>query len=764
MDNLAQETRELRHISVQGVVQGVGFRPFVYRLAIEESLKGWVLNTSGGVEIEVEGTRPSIDRFLKALTSDAPPLAYIAGVRMMSGPINGYASFEIRESKQDTGYQLISPDIATCADCRRELFDPGDRRFRYPFTNCTNCGPRFTIISDIPYDRPNTTMALFQMCEACLREYENPLNRRFHAQPNACPECGPRVWLENETGEIVAASNAIAEAVRLLKTGSILAIKGLGGFHLACDALNNQAVELLRARKGRLHKPLAVMMESMDGIKAECMVDDAEEALLSSPQAPIVLLRRKEMNHLAPSIAPCNNYLGVMLPCTPLHHVLLADFGRPVVMTSGNISEEPIARNNDEAEQRLAGLADYFLLHDRDIYSRYDDSVYAVVKNKAYPIRRARSYAPHPVRLPFMAQPILAVGAQEKNTFCLTRDEYAFVSQHIGDLDSIDTLDHFKSTVELYKRLFRIEPTLITHDLHPDYLSTRYALESHGALPLMGVQHHHAHIASCMVDNGTTERAIGVAFDGSGFGPDGTVWGGEFLLADLRGFERVGRIEPLPLPGGELAIKRPYRIAVGYLFALFGSLPRLPSIESIPGEELSIILQQVHAGVNTPMTSSCGRLFDAVSALLGIRSSITFEGQAAIELEMRSQEDAPFQPYPYGLDQANGLWEVRVKPLIEAILEDVSQRVPTGVIGSRFHDTIALITQDVTSRIARETGINRVALSGGVFQNRLLLNRTLPLLRQAGLEPLLHRQVPCNDGGISLGQVAIAHNRSQGKD
>jgi hydrogenase maturation protein HypF len=763
VDNLAQETHELRHISVQGVVQGVGFRPFVYRLATQEGLKGWVLNTTSGVEIEVEGRQSAIDRFLKALISDAPPLAHIEGVRAVSGPVNDYASFEIRESRQDAGYQLISPDIATCADCRRELFDPGDRRFRYPFTNCTNCGPRFTIISDIPYDRPNTTMARFRMCEACLHEYEDPLNRRFHAQPNACPECGPRVWLENEKGEKVAASDVIVEAVRLLKAGEILAIKGLGGFHLACDASNNEAVGLLRKRKDRLHKPFAVMMGTIDEIKAECVVDDAEEALLSSPHAPIVLLRRREVTQLAPGIAPHNKYLGVMLPYTPLHHVLLTEFGGPLVMTSGNISEEPIARDNDEARVRLVRLADYFLMHDRDIYSRYDDSVYTVSEAKAYPIRRARSCAPYPVGLPFKSQPMLAVGAQEKNTFCLTRDEYAFVSQHIGDLNTIETLEQFKSTVELYERLFRIEPRLIAHDLHPDYLSTRYALESYGTLPLMGVQHHHAHIASCMVENGTIERVIGVAFDGSGFGPDGTVWGGEFLLADLCGFTRVGRIQPLPLPGGELAIRRPYRIAIAYLFALFGSLPHLPFLDAVSDEERTMILQQVQTGVNTPMTSSCGRLFDAVSAIVGIRSTITFEGQAAIELEMSSEEKAPFQPYPYGLDQEHGLWEVRVRPLIESVLEDMRTHVPLGVIGSRFHDTIALIIQDVASRIARETGIRRVALSGGVFQNRLLLNRILPLLRESSLDPLLQRQVPCNDGGISLGQAAIAHNRIQGK-
>jgi hydrogenase maturation protein HypF len=763
LDNVAEEVRQLKHISVQGVVQGVGFRPFIFRLAHEHNLTGWVLNTSSSVEIEVEGTADSIAQFVQRLAGDAPPLAHLEDIKLEAGSPKGYASFEIKESQQDAGYQLISPDIATCRECVKELFDPLDRRFRYPFTNCTNCGPRFTIMSDIPYDRPNTTMSAFSLCDACRSEYEDPLNRRFHAQPTACPVCGPKVWLENADGRLPVRDDVIREAAQLLASGSILAIKGLGGFQLACDAGNGEAVDTLRTRKGRPHKPLAVMMSNLDEVRKECACDEEEAKLLLSPHAPIVLLPWREDSCITRNVAPGNNYLGVMLAYTPLHHLLLHHLGRPLVMTSGNITEEPIAKENDEAKRKLKGLADYFLLHDRDIHSRYDDSVYMVVEEKSQPIRRARSYAPSPSRLPFKSVPLLAVGAQEKSTFCLARDEYAFVSQHIGDLENIETIEHFETTIELYKKLFRIRPELIAHDLHPDYLSTRYALEKKGSLPIVGVQHHHAHIASCMMDNMITEPVIGVAFDGSGWGPDNTVWGGEFFVADLLGFRRVGRIEPLPLPGGELAIKKPYRIAIAYLYRLFGSIPELPFLRDAAEEELQLITQQVDKGINTPLTSSCGRLFDAVSALLDVCKTITFEGQAAIELEMRSTATGTQRPYPYGLEEQNGMWHVRVRPILEAILNDIRSGVPDQQIGLRFHDTLARVIEDVATRVSAQTGITRVTLSGGCFQNRLLLRRTLPPLREAGLNVLLHRQVPCNDGGISLGQAAIAHKIMQGK-
>ena len=551
MDRLAEKDQVLKHLSVHGVVQGVGFRPFIFRLAGEHGLKGWVINTSSAVEIEVEGKSAEVDAFVGRVVRDAPPRARIEGIEAADGKPAGYRTFEIRESRSDAGYQLISPDIATCADCVRELFDPLDRRYRYPFTNCTNCGPRFTIITDIPYDRPYTTMAPFRMCDRCRREYEDPLNRRFHAQPNACPVCGPKVWLETHRCGVSCSRSSTARADELGMTrfarrppcsgqGAIVALKGLGGFQLACDATDTDAVAALRERKRRPDKPFALMMRDMEEVRRYCLVDDEESRLLGAPEAPIVLLRRKEGSSVSPAVAPGNRYLGVMLPYTPIHHLLLRDFGKPLVMTSGNLSEEPIAKDNDEARLRLGGLADYFLFHNRDIHSRYDDSVSRVRDRAPEAIRRARSYAPDPVKLPFKTKPILALGAAEKNTFCVTRDEFAFLSQHIGDLENLDTLDHFIATIDLYKRLFRVTPEIVAHDLHPDYLSTRYARRFKGGLPLVGVQHHHAHVASCMAEHGLPGPVIGVAFDGSGFGPDGTVWGGEFLDQHLCGLREGG--------------------------------------------------------------------------------------------------------------------------------------------------------------------------------------------------------------------------------
>jgi hydrogenase maturation protein HypF len=757
LGGLAERTGRLKYIKVRGIVQGVGFRPFVYRLAHEHGLAGWVLNTSSGVEIEVEGPEQGLRQFIDSLRKEAPPLAGIEDVRIEERPPEGFTSFEIRESLPDEGYQLISPDIATCRDCLREIFDPGDRRYRYPFTNCTNCGPRFTIIEGMPYDRPKTTMARFRMCPACRAEYDDPGDRRFHAQPNACPVCGPRIWLAGRDGEEIVCEDTVAEVVALLRAGHVLAVKGLGGFHLACDATNRVAVETLRTRKGRPHKPFAVMMKNLDEVKKHCLVDPAEEGLLTSPRAPIVLLEGRADSDMAEAVGPGNRYLGVMLPYTPLHHLLLNDCDVPLVMTSGNISEEPIARDNEEALRRLEGLADFFLLHNRDIYSRYDDSVALAVREREQLIRRARSYAPSPVKLPFRAPPVLAVGAQEKNSFCLTRDEYAFLSQHIGDLENEETLEHFEDTVRLYERLFGVEPALIAHDLHPNYLSTRYAIRRKGSLPLVGVQHHHAHVASCMVDNGLDRPVIGVSFDGSGFGTDGMVWGGEFLLGDYRRFDRVAHIEYLPMAGGELAIRRPYRLAAGYLHALFGAdLLDIAFLNTIPEEELSIIRGQVDKGINTPLTSSCGRLFDAVSALLGIRGIITFEGQAAIDMEMASYGDRPWKSYPFGIENKEGLRLIRVKPLFEAILDDLKNGCTAAGIGLGFHHSVASMIRAVVVPLSEETGVRAVALSGGCFQNRLLLSLTVPLLSAAGLEVFTHQQAPCNDGGIALGQAAIA--------
>lgn len=763
----------LKKISVRGVVQGVGFRPFVYRLARDHALTGWVLNHSGGVDIEAEGTAEQLALFIYDLEAQAPPLARIEGITVTDAPPAGYAAFEIRHSiTQEGRYQLISPDIATCPECLSELLDPNNRRYRYPFTNCTNCGPRFTIIADIPYDRPLTTMREFVMCPQCQAEYDNPLDRRFHAQPNACPACGPHVWLTPTSDLHPPPSDTIAQAAHLLQRGAILAIKGLGGFHLACDATNKAAVRILRERKGRPAKPLAVMMATLQDVRQHCEVSPEEEALLTSPQCPIVLLTWKAESNLTRLVAPNNNYLGVMLPYTPLHHILLRDVGRPLVMTSGNLSEEPIARDNDEALRRLSRLADYFLLHNRDIYARYDDSVFTVHRSPSnvqcpYPIRRSRGYAPFPIKLPFKLKPILACGAELKNTFCITRDEYAFISQHIGDMENLETLEHLESTIDLYKRLFRIEPEIIAHDLHPDYLSTQYARRpGDQETRRQGVQHHHAHIASCLADNGWLPDAgpvIGVAWDGTGYGPDGHMWGGEFLVADYKDCQRAAHLEYLPMPGGEAAIRNPYRLALGYVYALTGQIPPLPY--PIDAQE-QVIIQQIDKNINCPLTSAGGRLFDAVSALIGLCPRTSYEGQAAIEMEMASGKwkaeggKWKVESYPFEIENA-GCAIIRLRPLFEAILADMQSGISAAEIGYRFHITIADMVKSVCEQIAAKSGLRAVALSGGCFQNRLLLDLIMPRLQAANFRVLLHSQAPCNDGGISLGQAVIANFRDR---
>ena len=757
--------KKLAKISVCGVVQGVGFRPFIYRLAHEHNLKGWVRNTSGNVEIEVEGDDETFDNFLADLEAKAPPMAHIERVEATFYPVKGYTEFEIHKSLSQEGkYQLVSPDIATCEDCKREIFHPTDRRFRYPFTNCTNCGPRFTIIEDIPYDRPKTTMRKFQMCPECQQEYDDPLNRRFHAQPNACPKCGPSLELVNSNGNPIEYSDAIKVASEFLKAGKTLAIRGLGGFHLACDATSEKAINLLRTRKRRLFKPLAVMMSTLEDIERHCLVSVEERRLLQSPQCPIVLLRWKHnSSNISPAVAPNLNYLGVMLPYTPLHHLLLRETGIPLVMTSGNLSEEPIAKDNDEALIRLSGIADYFLFHNRDIFARYDDSVY-MVEGVPQAIRRARGYAPYPTFLPFKSKQILACGAELKNTFCLTKDEHAFLSQHIGDMENEETLEHFENTIELYKKLFRIEPEIMAYDMHPEYLSTKYALDfgSEQGLSLIPVQHHHAHIVSCLVENKVEEPVIGVAFDGTGYGTDGTIWGGEFLLADWRSFQRVGHLEYVPLPGGETAIRKPYRMALSYLYTLLGEdflLEGLP-LSKVEPTELALIKQQLKRGVNSPLTSSAGRLFDAVSALVGVREEIDYEAQAAIELEMLApnEVDEPaLKAYPFSIIEHQEVRVVKLGELFNTVVQDVKNQVPIPIISLKFHNTVAQIITKMCKLIARETGITQVALSGGVFQNRLLLKLATAALDREGFSVLTHHLVPCNDGGISLGQAVIAH-------
>ena len=758
-----------RHIHIKGVVQGVGFRPFVYNLAAELELAGWVLNSSSGVEIEAVGTDDVLDEFVERLMNEAPPLARIEYISTTSVPsatvdVPEPGRFTIRHSQAQPGEFLpISPDVAICGDCLRELFDAGDRRYRYPFINCTNCGPRFTIIQDIPYDRPKTTMAPFVMCPACQAEYDDPANRRFHAQPNACPVCGPRVWLQVGS-ERIAAEEAAVQAVRqVLVEGKVVAVKGLGGFHLACDATNDEAVALLRERKGRVDKPFAVMSFDLKTVEGYCEVNDEERALLTSHERPIVLMRRRTDAALSSSVAPGNNYLGVILPYTPLHYLLLEpadDFSIALVMTSGNYSEEPIAVGNDEALERLANLADAFLLHDRDIHARCDDSVTRIFAGAELPIRRSRGYAPYPVHLPFEVKQVLGVGAELKNTFCLTRDRYAFLSQHIGDMENYETLQFFEQMVEQLERTFRIKPEIVAYDLHPGYLSSKYARDNPASCVLQPVQHHHAHIASVMAENGLVggHTVIGVAFDGTGYGTDGAVWGGEFLVADYASFRRAAHLKYVPLPGGDAAIRRPYRTALAHMWAAgLGWDEQLPAVAAAPLSERAILEQQLKREVSVVPTSSIGRLFDAVSALAGVRQEVNYEAQAAIELEMLVEgvvEDV--EAYPFRLAGE----EVDSAPCIGAVVADVRAGVPVGLIAARFHSGLARMIREVCLYIRKETGLWDVALSGGVFQNVTLLGMVLPLLDEAGFTIYTHHLVPPNDACISLGQTLVADANS----
>ena len=757
------------HIKVRGIVQGVGFRPFIFQMATACNLKGWVCNTSENVLIEAEGTSDNIETFVAKIKKEAPPLARIEKLSVdFSSDLKGHASFEIRPSIADPdSYQPVSPDIATCHACRKEIFDSSDRRFHYPFTNCTNCGPRFTIIKDMPYDRPSTTMHRFTMCERCQAEYDNPLDRRFHAQPNACPVCGPQLSLVDARGHSIDTKNPLVETCKLLKEGKIIAIKGLGGFQLACDATRSAPVSLLRERKRRPAKPFAVMVKDMKEAARHCYISDDEQKLLTSHESPIVLLERKPQSTICKEVAPGIGHLGIMLPYTPLHHLLLNALSFPLIMTSGNLSEEPIAQDNDEALKRLAGIADYFLMNNRDIYSRYDDTVAAVERGGLYMIRRSRGYAPDPIPLTFRAQQVLGCGAEEKNTFCITREHHAFLSQHIGDLENMETLEHYENTIELYKKLFRLKPQVISYDMHPEYLSTKYALESgekDNSLTLVPVQHHHAHIVSCMADNSVTEPVIGVALDGTGYGNDGRIWGGEFMVADYSGFMRAGHLEYLPVPGGEAAIKKPWRLAAGYILTLLGenaSLNDLPILKKVESADIDLIRRQLETRLNTPLTSSMGRLFDAVSAMLGIRGVIYYEAQAACELEAVAGACTDKSETAYSCDISNeqGISVIRIKSILEAIIDDLRNGRDTATIAHRFHITIARIVSDMCVTIRRDTGIRNVALSGGVFQNRLLLKKVVPLLEYEGFTVYTHRRVPCNDGGISLGQAVIANYR-----
>lgn len=748
-------------IVITGVVQGIGFRPFIYNLARSHGLRGWVLNNEKGVLIDAEGEDGNLDRFLKDIPRRAPSLSKIESLDVRFAPPLGYSRFEIRTSEEaQDKFVLVSPDVATCDACLSELLNPADFRYRYPFINCTLCGPRYTIIQDIPYDRHKTTMAPFTMCEVCRKEYEDPENRRFHAQPNACPACGPSLELIDRHGKKIFDSDPIETVLGLLEKGAIVAIKGIGGFHLACDAANETAVSTLRKKKFREDKPFAVMCRDLEEVGRHCEVSREEEQLLLGVERPIVILKRRYNSTIAPSVAPYQHTLGVMLPYAPLHHLLFQGSLGTLVMTSGNVSDEPIAYRNDEARERLSRIADFFLLHNREIHIRCDDSVARVFEGRPVILRRSRGYVPFPIKLAVSIEPILACGAELKNTFCLTRGNYAFLSHHIGDLENLETLSSFEQGIEHFKRLFSIEPKGVAHDLHPDYLSTRYAL-SLGDLPKVAIQHHHAHIVSCMAENGVSGKVIGVALDGTGLGTDDTLWGGEFLIADPCDFRRVAHLKKVPMPGGTGAIKEPWRMASVYLYEAFGEeweKLRIDFLRRIDLEKWKTLKKMIDRRLNAPLTSSMGRLFDALSALLSIRYEVHYEGQAAIELEAMAAPGKA-ETYPFGLRSEVEPMVIDPIETVRAVVKDLRHGVSSSVISKRFHQTVASMIVETCDTIRRKENLNRVALSGGVFQNMLLLGLVSEGLRRSGFEVYTHHLVPPNDGGISLGQALICHRR-----
>jgi hydrogenase maturation protein HypF len=747
-----------KKLSVNGIVQGVGFRPFVFQRAQYYGLKGDVANTSSGVIIHVEGSEDKIQALIQDLTEEPPPLAHITEISTSNEPVRGYEQFTIRESKKESSRStLISPDMAICDDCLRELFDPKDRRYHYPFINCTNCGPRYTIIDDIPYDRPKTSMKHFKMCLECQKEYDDPANRRFHAQPNACKICGPNVSLYDNRRTRVLAQNPIQRTAELLKEGYVVAIKGLGGFHLAVDAENTDAVIRLRRRKHREEKPFALMSYDLDRVRRYARIDPNEEVLLTSPRRPIILLKKKDANPLSPEISPRNKNFGVMLPYTPLHYLLLSSDFTALVMTSGNISEEPIAIDNNEAFERLGAIADYFLIHNRDIYLRSDDSIVRRVDGATRFIRRSRGYIPIPVFLKEELPQVLACGAELKNTVCLTRGKNAFLSQHIGDLENLETYRFLELTVRHMKRILDIDPQIVAYDLHPDYLSTRYAQEQKG-IKKTAVQHHYAHIVSCMAENRLDGPVIGLSFDGTGYGTDGRIWGGEVLIVEAHQFTRAAHLAYLPMPGGAAAIKEPWRMAVSYLYQTFGEAFHdldLPLFQGLEKEKIRVVLEMISKQVNSPQTSSLGRLFDGVAAILGIKKTVAYEGQAAMELEMSIHKETK-ESYDYEWEQEKDSCQIPVHPIVRGVAMDMENGLPVSDISSKFHMTLIRLFSDLCAHLRKETGLNRVALSGGVFQNATLLAGLRKALEDKGLQVYTHRLVPTNDGGISLGQAVAA--------
>jgi hydrogenase maturation protein HypF len=751
------------HISLHGVVQGVGFRPFVYRLASELNLPGWVMNSLEGVFIEVEGKQEILESFLLRIQQEKPALSYIQSLEFSYLDPASFTHFEIRES-DSTGVisAFILPDIATCQTCLAEVFDPENRRYHYPFTNCTNCGPRYTIIEALPYDRPNTSMKTFRMCPDCREEYENPKDRRFHAQPNACPVCGPQLELWDASGRIISnREDAILEAAREINKGKIIAIKGLGGFHLVVDAGNQKAVETLRLRKHREEKPFALMYPSLEHINNDCRVSHLEARLLCSTESPIVLLERKQAvnSSIALAVAPHNPYLGIMLPYTPLHHLLMKELDTPVIATSGNLSDEPICIEEQEALKRLSGIADLFLVHNRPIVRHVDDSIVRIVLGRELVLRRSRGYAPLPVRCKGLVPGILAVGGHLKNTIAVSVEKNIFISQHIGDLENNEAAEAFQRVIESFRSLYRIDPILVATDLHPDYQSTKFARTL--GIPVVTVQHHYAHVAACMAENELDGSVLGVSWDGTGYGLDDTVWGGEFLLTDEKSFTRVASFRKFRLPGSGMAVKEPRRTALGLLYEIYGAKlfeqKDLASVRAFSEQDLTVLSQMLQKGINSPWTTSAGRLFDAVASISGHRQLINFEGQAAMELEfLINQEENP-ESYPMTVSDQTGSDEtgtqtqlvVDWEPMIRAVIDDVRCGIPLAKISRKFHNSMV----EAIVQVAKHIKEKRVVLTGGCFQNKFLLEQAVHRLEAEGFRPYWHQRIPPNDGGIALGQI-----------
>lgn len=792
-------------ISIHGAVQGVGFRPFVYRLASALDLKGWVLNSPQGVSVQVEGEGPTLAEFTARLVKEKPPRSYIQGMETSHLDPVGFTVFEIRESDQKGEKNaLVLPDIATCSECTLEIFDPGNRRYLYPFTNCTNCGPRFSILNALPYDRPNTTMAAFEMCEECRAEYEHPSDRRFHAQPNACPRCGPHLELWDDAGKVLATHDkALHRAAEAIRSGKIVALKGIGGFQLLVDARNDEAVRNLRARKHREEKPFALMYPSLELVKQRCELSDLEERLLLSPEAPIVLLRALNLSNvedsthpveidsdgkstrLSPSVAPRNPYLGIMLPYTPLHHILMNELCFPIVATSGNITDEPICIDEHEALKRLKGIADLLLVHNRPVERQIDDSVVRIIAGRTQIVRRARGYAPFPVETGVSTDAsVLAVGGHLKNTIAVNSGNNVFVSQHLGDLSSPEAYWAFEKMTSDFRKLYDIATLAVVHDLHPDYMSTQYALKMSGRR--LDVQHHHAHVAACMAENRLEGPVLGVSWDGAGFGADGAVWGGEFLLTYGASYERVATFRPFRLPGATASVKEPRRTALGVLYEVFGDkafgMSGLAPLSAFDSRPLTLIKRMLQTGLNSPVTTSAGRLFDAVSSITGIRQIVSFEGQGAMELEFAADGVKCGEIYDFDVllnenheIEAKGPHSISLtpqvkgesvkssvsflvvdwEPMIRNIVYDISSGLDVGQISAKFHNTLAEIVVEISRRI----GQGKVVLTGGCFQNKYLTEKTIERLTTEGFKPYWHQRVPPNDGGISLGQAFVAMHR-----